>query len=93
MHMNVSLMQIYICSTSHRKMDEGSSTVVSTKPTGKEINTDTETASLATLTESDIGKSIYVKAYRKWTVTNKNGKPIMFCSMLLDRQVPSLILL
>ncbi|PWA98868.1 helitron helicase-like domain-containing protein [Artemisia annua] len=70
-----------------QKMDEGSSIVVSAEPKGKEVVADSQDISLATLTVSDTDKSIYVKAYRKWTIANKNGKPIMFCCMLIDRQV------
>ncbi|PWA58231.1 hypothetical protein CTI12_AA402020 [Artemisia annua] len=69
------------------KMDESCSIVVSAEPKGKEVVADSEDTKLATLTVSDTGKSIYVKAYRKWTIANKNGKPVMFCCMLIDRQV------
>ena len=68
-------------------MDEASSIVASAEPKGKEIVVDSEDVSLATLTVSDTDKSIYVKAYRKWTVANKNGKPLMFHCMFIDRQV------
>ncbi|PWA71336.1 hypothetical protein CTI12_AA281810 [Artemisia annua] len=61
------------------EMEEGSSIAASTKATGKEIIAHTGTTSLTTITTSDTDKTLYVKAYRKWTVTNKNGKPVMFC--------------
>ena len=68
-------------------MDEVSSIVVSAEPTTKEIVADSEDISVASLTTSDTNKTIYVKAYRKWTISNKNGKPVLFCCMLIDRQV------
>ena len=73
-------------------MAEGSSNVTSAESTGKEVTTKMENVSVADLTPSDIGKTIYVKAYRKWTITNKQGKPIMFCCMFIDHQVLSPIL-
>ncbi|PWA49024.1 hypothetical protein CTI12_AA485540 [Artemisia annua] len=75
---------------SYRKMDEGSSIVDSSKATGKEIMVQPENVSLADLTEADIGKTLYVKTYRKWKITNKHGKPVMFCCMLLDKQAGDL---
>lgn len=76
----------------YRKMDENSTIVESSKATGKEIMAQPEIVSLADLTACDIDKTLYVKAYRKWTVTNKHGRPVMFCCMLLDKQVESSIL-
>ena len=68
-------------------MDEVSSIVVSAEPTGKEIVVASDDITVASLTTSDTNKTIYVKVYRKWTITNKNGKPVLFCCMLIDRQV------
>ena len=70
-------------------MDRDSSIVESSKDAGKEIMVLPENVSLADLKESDIGKTLYVKAYRKWTVTNKHGKPVMFYCMLVDKKVQS----
>ncbi|PWA42012.1 hypothetical protein CTI12_AA548580 [Artemisia annua] len=70
-----------------QKMAEASSIVASPKTTDKEIMTEPEDVSLASLTPSDIGKTIYVKAYRKWTLTNKQGKPTMFCCMFIDHAI------
>ena len=70
-------------------MDKDSSIVESSKDAGKEIMVLPENVSLADLKESDIGKTLYVKAYRKWTVTNKHGKPVMFYCMLVDKKVHS----
>ena len=68
-------------------MDEQCSIVTSATSKGKEIMTESETISLAIIKPSDIGKVLRVKAYRKWTVTNKNGKPTLFCCMFIDQQV------
>jgi hypothetical protein len=76
----------------YRKMDKDSTIVESSKATGKEIMAQPENVSLANLTACDVDKTFYVKAYRKWTVTNKHGRPVMFCCMLLDKQVQSSIL-
>ncbi|PWA63447.1 hypothetical protein CTI12_AA352830 [Artemisia annua] len=70
-----------------QKMDEASSIVTSAKSTGKEIITEPESINLAMIKPSDIGKVLYVKAYRKWTVTTKNGKPTLFCCMFIDQQI------
>ena len=68
-------------------MDEQSSIVTSAMSTGKEIMTGSETINLAIIKPSDIGKVLRVKAYRKWTVANKHGKPTLFCCMFIDQQV------
>ncbi|PWA33157.1 DNA helicase Pif1-like protein [Artemisia annua] len=41
---------------------------------------------LADIKESDAGKPLQVRVYRKWTPTNKQGKLVMFCCILIDRQ-------
>ena len=68
-------------------MDQSSSTVPLTESKGKELVTQTDDISLASLKATDTDKAIYVKVYRKWTVTNKNARPVIFCCMLIDRQV------
>ena len=73
-------------------MEQTSSIVAAAKSTGKAIMTETEDICLNDLKESDTGKAIYVKIYRKWTPTNKQGKPVVFCCMLIDRRVQYLIL-
>ena len=72
---------------SYREMEENSSTVPLPKSTCKELMTESEDVNLSMLKASDIDKAINVKAYRKWTVANKNGRPTMFCCMLIDKQV------
>ena len=73
-------------------MEQASSSVPTAKSTGKAIVTKPEDTSLKDLKESDTGKAVYVKVYRKWTPTNKQGKPVLFCCMLIDRQVQSTFL-
>lgn len=68
-------------------MEQVSSIVTSSESTGKEIITHPEDISLATIKATDTDKAIYVKAYRKWTPTNRLGKPVLFCCLLIDRQV------
>ena len=68
-------------------MEQTSSIVPSSHSTGKEIVTQTETITLDNLKESDTGKAICVKVYRKWTPTNKQARPVLFCCMLIDKQV------
>lgn len=71
-------------------MEQESSIVPSDK--GKQIVTEPEEVNLGSLKESDIGKILHVKVYRKWTPTNQQGKPVVFCCMLLDKQVQHVIL-
>ena len=73
-------------------MEPSSSIVASAQSTGKAIVTHSEDISLNDLKETDTGKAIYVKVYRKWTPTNKQGRPVLFCCMLIDRQVQITIL-
>ena len=68
-------------------MEPSSSIVPLTEPIGKAIVTKADDIGIKNLKESDTGKSIYVRVYRKWTPTNKLGRPIMFCCMLIDRKV------
>ena len=68
-------------------MEPGSSIVKSCESTGKQIVTSSEDISLATIKATDTDKAIYVRAYRKWTPTNKHGKQVLFCCLLIDRQV------
>ncbi|PWA99913.1 hypothetical protein CTI12_AA000430 [Artemisia annua] len=73
--------------TMKMEMEPGSSIVKSCESTGKEIITSSEDISLATIKATDTDKALCVRAYRKWTPTNKNGKPVLFCCPLIDRQV------
>ena len=68
-------------------MEQVSSIVKSSESMGKEIITHAEDNSLAMIKATDTDKAIYVKAYRKWTPTNRLGKPVLFCCLLIDRQV------
>ena len=68
-------------------MEQTSSIVPSSESKGKEIVTHSEEIALADLKESDTGKAIYVKVYRKWIPTNKQSKPVVFCCILIDKQV------
>ncbi|PWA72374.1 hypothetical protein CTI12_AA271070 [Artemisia annua] len=70
----------------NNQMEETSSIVPSSSSKGKEIVTSSEEVSLADLKESDIGKAIYSRVYRKWIPTNRQAKPILFCVMLIDKQ-------
>ncbi|PWA57440.1 hypothetical protein CTI12_AA407610 [Artemisia annua] len=54
--------------------------------TGKAIVAQLQDITLATINESDAGKPLHVRVYRKWTPTNKQGKPVMFCCILIDHQ-------
>ncbi|PWA87802.1 hypothetical protein CTI12_AA126660 [Artemisia annua] len=69
-----------------RQLKSTSSIVPSSSSKGKEIVAQSEEASLAALKETDHGKVIHVKVYRKWIPTNKQGKPVVFCVMLIDKQ-------
>ena len=60
--------------------------------TGKAIVAQSEDITLAAINESDAGKPLHVRVYRKWTPTNKKGKPVMFCCILIDHQVHNTIL-
>ncbi|PWA83855.1 hypothetical protein CTI12_AA163510 [Artemisia annua] len=71
------------------KMEKESSIVSLPRSTGKEIMSEAESVSLSMLKPSDVDKTLKVKAYRKWTVTNQYGKPVLFCCMLIDQQVQS----
>ena len=68
-------------------MEPSSSIVPLAESKGKTVVAETDDIGLKNLTESDTGKPIYVRVYRKWTPTNKQGRPIMFCCMLIDRKV------
>ena len=68
-------------------MEQTSSIVPSSHSTGKEIVTQAEAITLDNLKESDIGKAICVKVYRKWTVLNKASIPVMHCCILLDKGI------
>ena len=81
------LIQIHMSTFYCREMEENSSIVPLPKSAGKELMTQSEDVSLSMLKASDIDKAINVKAYRKWTVANKEGRPVLFCCMLLDKQV------
>ena len=73
-------------------MDDSSITVPSDQSTGKAIVSVSDDIGLNNLKETDIGKPVYVKVYRKWVPTNKQGKPVVFCCMLIDQQVQITIL-
>lgn len=73
-------------------MDQSSSIVTSSTSTGKQVVTASQDISLANIKESDTDKGICVKVYRKWTPTNKQGKPVLFCCVLIDQQVYTTIL-
>ena len=73
-------------------MEPSSSIVPSAQSTEKAIVTHSDDISLNDLKETDVGKAIYVKVYRKWTPTNKQGRPVLFCCMLIDRHVQANIL-
>ena len=68
-------------------MEQSPSTVPLPKSTGKEIVTQAEHISVANLKPSDTDKALYLKVYRKWTPTNKNGRPMLLCCILIDEQV------
>ncbi|PWA45080.1 hypothetical protein CTI12_AA521300 [Artemisia annua] len=53
---------------------------------GKEIVTQPDNTKLVTLKATNLDKSIYVKVYRKWTLTNKASLPVMHCCILLDQE-------
>ena len=72
-------------------MDQTSSIVPSSTSKGKEIVTRSEETSLNDLKETAHGQVIYVKVYRKWTPTNKQGQPVLFCVLLIDKQVQNTI--
>ena len=72
-------------------MEQTSSIVPSSTSKGKEIVTHSEETSLNDLKETAHGQVIYVKVYRKWTPTNKQGKPVLFCVLLIDKQVQNTI--
>ncbi|PWA61719.1 hypothetical protein CTI12_AA370850 [Artemisia annua] len=76
----------------YAQMEHSSSIVASGQPTGKAIVTHSDDIGLNNLKETDTGKAIYVKVYRKWIPTNKQGKPVVFCCMLIDGQVQITIL-
>ncbi|PWA87664.1 hypothetical protein CTI12_AA127570 [Artemisia annua] len=61
----------------YSQMEQSSSIVPSSDSKGKEVVTHSEEIALANLKESDTGKAIYVKVYRKWAPTNKQSKPHM----------------
>ena len=61
-----------------RERKQSSSIVASAESRGKEVVAQSEDIGLANLKESDTSKAIYVKVYRKWTPTNKQGKPVLF---------------
>ncbi|PWA75064.1 hypothetical protein CTI12_AA244130 [Artemisia annua] len=73
--------------TMQKQMEETSSIVASAESKGKEIVTQLEEVTLANINETDIGKAICVKVYRKWTPTNRQAKPVICCFMLIDRHV------
>ncbi|PWA91345.1 hypothetical protein CTI12_AA091390 [Artemisia annua] len=53
---------------------------------GKEIVTQEDSSRLLKLKATDLDKSIHVKVYRKWTVTNKASMPVMHSCILLDKE-------
>ena len=73
-------------------MEQISSTVPPSGSKGKEIAAESQEITLADITQSDSGKAIHVRVYRKWTPTNKQARPVLFCCMLIDRQVTKTIL-
>ena len=83
-HIHLSLL--FHVST-YNQIEQTSSIVLSSDSKGKEIVTYSEEISLVDLKESDIGKAIYAKVYRKWTPANKQVKPVLFCLMLINKQV------
>ena len=68
-------------------MEHSTTTKESPESKGKSIVTQPDDIALNNLKESDIGKPICVKVYQKWTPTNKQGRPVIFCFMLIDQQV------
>lgn len=66
-------------------MDQSDTIVEATDSRGKQIVTQAEDIHLANLKATDTGKTIYMKVYQKWTPTNRLGKPILFCCMLIER--------
>ena len=72
-------------------MEQTSSIVPSSDSKGKKIVTYSEETSLADLKETDDGQVIYAKVYRKWTPTNKQGRSVLFCVLLIDKQVQNTI--
>ena len=74
-------------------MEHSSSIVPLAGSKGKEIVTQQENISLASLKATDTDKAICVKAYQKWTLTNKQGRTALFCCMLIDNQVYTIFLL
>ncbi|PWA87518.1 hypothetical protein CTI12_AA129720 [Artemisia annua] len=71
----------------YAKMEQSSSIVPLSESKGKSIITQQDTINLSDLKLTDTDKAIHVKAYRKWTPTNKHGKPVIFCCMLIDSQI------
>lgn len=74
------------------QMEQTSSIVPSSDSKGKEIVAQSEEVSLANIKQSDTGKVVHVRVYRKWTPTNRQARPVVFCCMLIDRQVPKPII-
>ncbi|PWA87019.1 hypothetical protein CTI12_AA136210 [Artemisia annua] len=71
----------------YAKMEGSSSIVPIAESKGKEIITQQQSIGLADLKTTDTDKTIYVRAYRKWTPINRQGKPALFCCMLIDAQI------
>lgn len=71
-------------------MEQTPRIVSSSDSTGKEIVAHSQEITLANLKESDTNKAIYARVYRKWTPTNRQGKPVLFCIMLIDKEVQHL---
>ena len=69
------------------KTETVTSIVETSKSKGKEVIAHVEDIALANLKATDTDKAIYVRVYRKWTPTNRQGRPVVFCCMLIDRQV------
>ncbi|PWA80261.1 hypothetical protein CTI12_AA198250 [Artemisia annua] len=64
-----------------------SDTMALSEARGKEIITQPDNTKLVDLKATDLDKTIYIKVYRKWTVTNKASLPTMHSCILLDQQV------
>ena len=73
-------------------MEQVSSTLPPSGSKGKEIAAESQEITLAGITQSDSGKAIHVRVYRKWMPTNRQGRPVLFCCILTDQQVTKTIL-
>ncbi|PWA98496.1 hypothetical protein CTI12_AA017680 [Artemisia annua] len=66
-----------------------SNTMSLTEARGKEIIAQEDSIKLVTLKATDLDKTIHVKVYRKWTITNKASMPSLHCCILVDKEETS----